>query len=388
MMNSRANTIRVKIIPRGENVSDHSPVPLLPLDAAASSAGCFPSPEFGVFANVIEIKEEIVIKDSMYRSQGIDPNLKNRRRIILEDVHPNRCRFYLNCFGCFATNMNHDFVHKGDQLIITKPYVCKARKSQAAKGQFCIYLGLANTDKSEVIICRYEKSDDAEQLTPPKKALKEVQNLHQGVNILVSCESEGQKDNFTKIRDTNQNSDIQMSCESDGQIDNFGHTERHCNIQRQIATTSSDISKVIYTQLENCNDLSARYNIWGVVTNAARPPSLTSNGTRFMSTLYIQDETYKGSYGFQDFQLNILGKACDDFSPVVGDDVIRVKGLKVEQYNGYLTGKVFNPQAVTVFKGKSGDPIRPITTSKNIKLTDTEFHRVEQMRQWKDARRK
>ena len=44
--------------------------------------------------------------------------------------------------------------------------------------------------------------------------------------------------------------------------------------------------------------------------------------------------------------------------------------MKVEEYNGSMTGKVFDPQAIMIVAGSIGDPINPFSTSPKMSFTE------------------
>lgn len=56
--------------------------------------------------------------------------------------------------------------------------------------------------------------------------------------------------------------------------------------------------------------------------------------------------------------------------------------MKVEEYNGFMTGKVFDPQAVTLVSGNVGDPINPVSTSLKMTFTEYDEARVKELRDW------
>jgi hypothetical protein len=56
--------------------------------------------------------------------------------------------------------------------------------------------------------------------------------------------------------------------------------------------------------------------------------------------------------------------------------------MKVEEYGGHMTGRVFDGRAVTVVSGRVGDPIDPVSKSDNLTFTEFDKTRVEELRAW------
>ena len=102
-----------------------------------------------------------------------------------------------------------------------------------------------------------------------------------------------------------------------------------------------------------------------------------------MARIYIQDQTYEGSYGYSDFQFSILGASLKLFPPLKVGSVIRIHYMTMQLFSGALTGRVYDPRGVTVFPGSKSDPIDPIcTTSRDLKFTAEDRAKVEELRDW------
>lgn len=56
--------------------------------------------------------------------------------------------------------------------------------------------------------------------------------------------------------------------------------------------------------------------------------------------------------------------------------------MKVEEYRGDMTGRVFDGRAVTVVAGCVGDPIKPVSKAVNLTFTEFDRTRVEELRAW------
>ena len=63
-------------------------------------------------------------------------------------------------------------------------------------------------------------------------------------------------------------------------------------------------------------------------------------------------------------------------------DVVRIHNMKVEAYNGFMTGKVFEASAITVVQGQVGDPMRPISSAPKLSFSEFDRSKVDEMRQW------
>jgi hypothetical protein len=56
--------------------------------------------------------------------------------------------------------------------------------------------------------------------------------------------------------------------------------------------------------------------------------------------------------------------------------------MKVEAYNGFITGKVFEAASITVIPGTVGDPMRPVSTASKLSFSEFDQSKVEELRQW------
>jgi len=56
--------------------------------------------------------------------------------------------------------------------------------------------------------------------------------------------------------------------------------------------------------------------------------------------------------------------------------------MKVEEYRGDMTGRVFDVRAITVVSGGVGDAIKPVSKAANLIFTEFDRARVEELRLW------
>merc|ERR1719188_1187782 len=119
--------------------------------------------------------------------------------------------------------------------------------------------------------------------------------------------------------------------------------------------------RVEYTVLNGCK-INTRFlfNVWAVITKVRRRPSPTArNSDRVMAQVYIQDQTFAGSFGFTDYQFSMVGLRREDFPPLAVGAVVRIHDMETQPYLGESTGRVWSPAKVTVIEGRVGDPIKP-----------------------------
>jgi hypothetical protein len=72
----------------------------------------------------------------------------------------------------------------------------------------------------------------------------------------------------------------------------------------------------------------------------------------------------------------------EDFPPFCVGNVVRIHNMKVEAYNGFITGKVFEAASITVIPGTVGDPMRPVSTASKLSFSEFDQSKVEELRQW------
>ena len=143
----------------------------------------------------------------------------------------------------------------------------------------------------------------------------------------------------------------------------------------------------VYTALSGCKiNLRVLYNVWAVITKVRREPSPTEKkAERIMAMLYIQDPTFKGSFGFPDYQFSIMGTRREDFPPLSVGAVIRIHDMETQSFLGESTGRVWNPAKLTVIEGGVGDPIKPLNADQwddNFRFTADDVAKVEELRRW------
>jgi hypothetical protein len=151
------------------------------------------------------------------------------------------------------------------------------------------------------------------------------------------------------------------------------------------APTSKTVSskKYIYTNLNDCDQISKKYNVWGVITKVSREPSPTK-GTRLMAQVYIQDTEYQGSYGHSDYQFSILSSKLEEFPPLSVGAVIRIHHMQVQEWNGSKNGRVYDGRCVAVIPGKVNEPIIPKFTSlpSEFEFNEADEAKVQTLRLW------
>ena len=143
----------------------------------------------------------------------------------------------------------------------------------------------------------------------------------------------------------------------------------------------------VYTPLNGCRiNPRVLYNVWAVVTKVRMEPSQTKkNADRIMAMVYIQDPTFKGSFGFPDYQFSIMGTRREDFPPLSVSAVIRIHDMETQAFLGESTGRVWNPAKVTVIKGGVGDPIKPHNADQwddSFRFTECDVAKVKKLRGW------
>jgi hypothetical protein len=72
----------------------------------------------------------------------------------------------------------------------------------------------------------------------------------------------------------------------------------------------------------------------------------------------------------------------EDFPPFCVGNVVRIHNMKVEAYNGFITGKVFEAASITVIPGTVKDPMRPVSTASKLSFSEFDQSKVEELRQW------
>ena len=82
------------------------------------------------------------------------------------------------------------------------------------------------------------------------------------------------------------------------------------------------------------------------------------------------------------FQFSIFNKDKNHFPLISVGDVIRVHRMMAQDFNGAMTGRVFDSRAVTVVSGSVGDPIIPVSEAKSFTFTEFDKARVEELRAW------
>ena len=143
----------------------------------------------------------------------------------------------------------------------------------------------------------------------------------------------------------------------------------------------------VYTPLNGCRiNPRVLYNVWAVITKVRREPSPTEKkAERIMAMLYIQDPTFRGSFGFPDYQFSIMGTRREDFPPLSVGAVVRIHDMETQPFLGESTGRVWNPAKVTVIEGGVGDPVKPLNADQwddDFRFTASDVAKVKELRVW------
>ena len=153
-------------------------------------------------------------------------------------------------------------------------------------------------------------------------------------------------------------------------------------VKRTLVKPEKKKPKTEYNLLKDCKAFTSKqYNTWGLVTRISRFPAAT-RGTKIMAQVYIEDADSAGTYGKSDYQFSILSDKVEEYPPIVLHSILRIHHMKVENYQGNPTFRVFDARAVTVFLGKDGDPIEPSSTkpTNQIEFSDDDKNRVQNLR--------
>lgn len=302
--------------------------------------------DFFVSGTIVKIHPLTVIESDGWNLK--DDPMSYRLNLVLKDLSPNpsssgKDHFLFNLYGTYAKDFETLSAKEGEIVTVTNPNLV-AKRSYLHKeedGNFLL---------------------DYELVVGLRKLVHKV-CLHSELPIV-----QVEKENATNGHLVEE---IEMT---------VAPRSKPTNPTRPLVQKSNGVQ---YTILKDCIP-GKRHNTWGIVTKITRFPTQTRKPSIFSATVFIEDPESRGSYGYSNYQFSILGHNPDEFPPIELHSIMRIHHCKTELFNGEPTFRVFEPNAVTVFKGAANDPIVPISTKKdgNVEVTASDVARIKEIRSW------
>ncbi len=287
---------------------------------------------FCITGSIVELFPNIVVSSSAWNWK--DSPLSYRQGLLLKDISGSHSHFLVWLFGHYA----HDFellnAKKGEYLTITNPFIEDS------------YSFTTNDESNDVPLHRHQ--------------------------LRVGYERDGLQHKKVCIH-------------SKLPEENSRRVSNNMMVQ-QLELTINPQNTRQYTFLKDClpTPPSKRYNAWGIVTKITRFPTPSKRGNKISAQVYIEDQHSPGSWGFTNYQFSILGDSVADFPPILLHSVLRIHHLSASFYQQELTFRVFDPRAVTVFAGKEGDPVQPLSTKpeSELEFSQEDDAKVKEIRSW------